>query len=132
MSTAMTFFLIDDDEDDRELFDIALDGLEQRPLYYSAPNGIKALNMLEAKEVIPDYIFLDLNMPQMSGRDCLIALKNNTELSKIPVVIFSTSSDGRDISETRELGAIHFITKPPKTSELTRILSNFILKQKEL
>ena len=125
----MTFLLIDDDEDDRDLFEIALNNLEQKPNYHSAASCCSALELLESGTIKPDYIFLDLNMPQISGRECLKELKKSIKLSGIPVIIFSTSSDNRDISETKEMGAIDFITKPSKTSELTQILHNFILNQ---
>lgn len=125
----ISFLLIDDDEDDRELFQISLDDVEQKTDLTCAENGSEALEMLKNGTVIPDYIFLDLNMPQMSGRECLRALKEDIDLSHIPVIIFSTSSDPRDIQETKELGAIAFITKPPRTSELTQILNKFILNQ---
>ena len=131
MNQNLTFLLIDDDEDDRELFEIALKELNHKPVYHSAASCCKALELLEGGEIKPDYIFLDLNMPQMSGCDCLTALKKNLALSDIPVIIFSTSSDQRDKHETKEMGAVDFITKPPKTSELTIILNQFIINRQE-
>lgn len=129
MNTNLTFLLIDDDEDDREIFELALENLSDKPNFHSASSCCTALTLLEEGTVKPDFIFLDLNMPQMSGRECLTALKNNIQLSGIPVIIFSTSSDLRDKQETKEMGAIDFITKPAKTSELTRILNEFIINQ---
>ena len=126
MIPLLTFLLIDDDEDDRELFQIALDELENPVEYTGCDNCSKALEMLENSGTLPDYIFLDLNMPQMGGKQCLAKLKENARLLHIPVVIFSTSADPRDVEETRKLGAIDFITKPSRTSELTKILENFI------
>lgn len=123
------FLLVDDDEDDRELFQISLNEAEQKIDLVSQECGRAALEMLESGANIPDYIFLDLNMPQMSGREFLQEIKKNIHLSHIPVIIFSTSSDPRDIQETKELGAVAFITKPPRTSELTKILNKFILDQ---
>lgn len=132
MNSTLTFLLIDDDEDDRELFELALDDLTDKPAFHSASSCCTALTMLEDGTVKPDFIFLDLNMPQMSGRECLTALKNSIQLAQIPVVIFSTSSDQHDKHETSEMGAIDFITKPAKTSELTRLLNEFIINQESL
>lgn len=123
------FLLIDDDEDDREFFEISLNEVEQKIDFVYAESGRVALELLKSRTSIPDCIFLDLNMPQMSGREFLQELKENSELSYIPVIIFSTSSDPRDIQETKELGAIAFITKSPRTIELTKILNKFILDQ---
>lgn len=126
MQKQFTFFLIDDDEDDRELFRFALDEMEFKPIYVQCPSCCDALEMLEKGKVKPDFIFLDLNMPQMNGRECLKELKKNISSLHIPVIIFSTSSDPKDITETKDLGAVEFITKPSKTTELTRLLDNFI------
>src|SRR4051812_41958395 len=119
LNKQIVFLIIDDDEDDRELFGIALENADPSIKLIGAARGSDALDMLKNRNVVPDYIFLDLNMPQMSGRECLMELKRQEDLAKIPVIIFSTSSDPRDIKETGQLGAIDFITKPPKTSELT-------------
>jgi CheY-like chemotaxis protein len=129
MDKHINIMLIDDDEDDRDLFQMAIDDLDTPINFTGVENCCDALVMLENKSVKPDYIFLDLNMPQMSGRECLTNLKKSIQLSKIPVIIFSTSSDPTDIKETKDLGAIDFITKPPRTSELTEILKNFIINQ---
>ena len=131
MNKNINIMLIDDDEDDRDLFQMALDELDTPVDFTGVENCCDALTMLENKSVCPDYIFLDLNMPQMSGRECLNNLKKSLLLTNIPVIIFSTSSDPRDIRETKDLGAIDFITKPHRTSELTTILKNFILNQTE-
>ena len=124
--------LIDDDEDDRDLFEIALEDLDTEVGFTGVGSCCDALDILNNTSETPDFIFLDLNMPQISGKECLASLKESLRLSKIPVIIFSTSSDPRDIKETKELGAIDFITKPNKTSELTTILKNFILNQSEI
>jgi CheY-like chemotaxis protein len=128
-NTPITVFLIDDDEDDRDIFQLAVEDSELRVSCVTSKSGYQALSMLSNNTVKPDVIFLDLNMPEMDGRECLSELKKHRDLSHIPVVIFSTSSDPRDISETRELGAVHFITKPSKINELTQSIDHFILTQ---
>jgi len=126
MNNTVTFFLIDDDADDRELFELALEETEAGTSYECASNGPAGIQLILSGKVQPDYIFLDLNMPQMSGRECLAELKRNPATAHIPVIIFSTSSDPSDVTETRAMGAAGFITKPSKTSELTRLLEQFI------
>lgn len=64
----------------------------------------------------------------MSGKECLQEFKKSAELLHIPVVIFSTSRDPGDKEETKALGAVNFITKPSRTSELKGILTDFILQ----
>ncbi len=125
MSKEIQILLIDDDEDDRDFFQFALETINKNIRYVGVESGYDALNLLQNNS-LPDYIFLDLNMPGMSGRECLSELKNTPNLSHIPVIIFSTSSDPHDKEETKQLGAVDFITKPSKTSELTQALNNFI------
>ena len=129
MQKTLTFFLVDDDDDDHELFQIALEAADPSIRCVTAMNGQEALDMLQNPALSPDYIFLDLNMPLMGGRECLAELKRNPDLSGIPVVIFSTSSDPKDREETRMLGAVDFITKPSKIYELTALLNTFIVNQ---
>lgn len=125
MLKEIQILLIDDDEDDRDFFQFALETINKNIGYTGVESGHDGLLFLK-NNTLPDCIFLDLNMPGMSGRGCLIEIKVNPDYSHIPVIIFSTSSDPRDIKETKELGAVDFITKPSKTSDLIQALSNFL------
>lgn len=118
--------LIDDDEDDRGLFELALKDTQADVQFLCSSTCCDALELLQSGSINPDYIFLDLNMPQMSGRECLAELKKNIHLSATPVIIFSTSGDPNDRRDTLNMGAVSFITKPGRTSELTQILKQFI------
>src|SRR6266700_1516457 len=85
----------------------------------TASRGEEALNKLKAGlKQLPDYIFLDLNMPRMSGIECLAEIKKINILQHIPVIVYSTSSAQKDVEETKKLGADYFITKPPNFREL--------------
>lgn len=123
MNKTTIFLLIDDDEDDRELFRLALSDADEDACFYEAKSGREALERLEKKEIVPDYIFLDLNMPEMNGKECLKELRSLPECYEIPVIIFSTSANPDDIRDTINNGASDFLTKPAKTSELTLFLS---------
>jgi len=120
--------LIDDDEDDRDFFLSVLSTISPAYSCETAENGLIALNGLVAHKYAPDLIFLDLNMPVMSGKQFLQEIKANAELNHIPVIILSTSADRQSIAETRSMGAIEFITKPSKLSvleiKLREVLSN--------
>lgn len=118
-----TCLLVDDDEDDKEIFSMALNEANPAIDCRVASDGIEALKMLGDPSFIPDYIFLDLNMPLMSGKECLAEIRKRPHLNDTPVIIFSTSSSQKDILETRALGASSFITKPPLISTLAERLS---------
>ncbi len=60
----------------------------------------------------PDLVLLDLNMPRMTGREVLAAMQADERMSRIPVVILTTSDVERDVLQAYELGAAGFVTKP--------------------
>src|SRR5215212_1458528 len=97
-------FLIDDDVDDQEIFALALNEVNERFQCEVANNGYEGLQQLKKMNCLPDYIFLDLNMPKMNGKECLKELKKTERLKAIPVIIYTTSSSLKDISDTTRLG----------------------------
>ncbi|MEP7263392.1 MAG: response regulator, partial [Bacteroidota bacterium] len=120
-------FLVDDDEDDREVFLEALHEVNDSFLFVTAEDGEKALKYLsDASNRLPDLIFLDMNMPRLDGRQCLQEIKKSPRLSSIPVVVYSTTKREDDVRETTRLGAVHFLTKPVLFHEITSALSDMI------
>ena len=123
----LTCFLVDDDLDDQEIFALAVEDLKAPIHCVTAVDDIEALNRLRSDEsFIPDFIFLDLNMPRMNGKQCLLEIRKIERLLRTPVIIYSTSSNRRDIDETLRLGAAHFLTKPSSISLLTRELATLM------
>jgi CheY-like chemotaxis protein len=122
--------LIDDDEDDREIFLTVIKENASSMVCNVAENGRVALDKLTQEFIKPDLIFLDLNMPRMNGREFLAEIKKFDDLRDIPVIILSTSADSETVSETRKLGAQHFISKPDKFSTwetlLKKALESFV------
>ena len=114
--------LIDDDEDDQEIFLCAVRQLSNAVFCTAFNNAEEALQKLTAKEIIPDVIFLDLNMPVMNGQQFLTEVKKNEELLQIPIIIFSTSSYSPTIQLMKDLGADDFLTKPERFDELVNLL----------
>lgn len=127
VKTGNVFFIVDDDPDDQELFIEALQGIDKTCKCITAFDGEEALQKLfKGIQHLPDFIFLDLNMPRMNGKQFLTAIKNNKEVRHIPVIIYSTSSEKNDILETTRLGASFFLQKPNRFDELSNALSNII------
>lgn len=120
-------FHIDDDEDDAEIFlSAALEVSEEVSVegFYDAR---RALEMLIGLEVLPDAIFLDLNMPIMDGFEFLREVRSSTAFQNIPVIILSTSSHQDTIDTTTRLGADGFITKPSDYNALVTILRSYLM-----
>ena len=122
--------LIDDDEDDREIFLTIVEDSYPDFSLSVATNGQEALQKLQNSSNPPDIIFLDLNMPLMYGRQFLQAIKTDINLQQIPIVILSTSSDNKTRSDMEILGANYFITKPDKYSAWKEMLSDFFLNSR--
>jgi CheY-like chemotaxis protein len=118
---------IDDDEDDKLVFGHALSAVDQNILYLTASDGQEALKILKDELIIlPDVIFMDLNMPKMDGFTCLDHIKKMEDLKEIPVLILSTSTNPRDMERAKSLGAQKFITKPSTYSGLVEALKTTI------
>lgn len=121
----MIFLIADDDIDDVELFKETLNEINPSIQLYTAYDGQEALSILRSGEFsLPDIIFLDLNMPRMGGKECLKELKSDSQLRHIPVIMYTTSSQSKDIEETMMKGAVCFITKPANMKDLRNILSS--------
>ncbi len=119
-------FLIDDDIDDQEFFLEAVKEVDPDIECHLASSCDEGLELLNNSSVLPDYIFLDLNMPKVDGKKCLLELKKNARSKDIPVIIYSTSSLKKDIDETKAMGAVHFLTKPAAFRELCESIENVL------
>ncbi len=108
--------LVDDDEDDRLFFELAVKELDTRYDFIGVESCQKALRLLSESKQLPDYIFLDINMPAINGIECLQLFKKDPQLQHIPVIICTTSMSPRDINAIYELGAVHYVQKPMDTS----------------
>jgi CheY-like chemotaxis protein len=60
----------------------------------------------------PDLVILDLNLPKSDGLDVLRCVREQPELSQIPVVVLTSSDSPADRSQAQRLGANRFVTKP--------------------
>ena len=120
-------YMIDDDVEDQEIFAETLCEIDASIKCLNFFNGSEALNQLLAKgTVLPDFIFLDLNMPVMNGYEFLKEVKNHKELTDLQMIIYTTSSEPKHKEQAKKLGASSFITKPSEMVELKRALGKII------
>ena len=129
-----TILMAEDDPDDRFLVQEALrelgscgdlrfveDGEEL--MQYLGRSGKYADPMLSPR---PTLILLDLNMPRKDGRQALAEIKRDPDLQKIPVVVWTTSSEREDKAQCRKVCASSYVTKPVKYSELVEAVRKII------
>ncbi|MGZ3846712.1 MAG: response regulator [Flavisolibacter sp.] len=119
--------LIDDDRDDAELFKEALWEINSSIAFEHYDDSKTGLHVLLEKFTdLPDVIFLDINMPIISGWQCLTEFKKTEHLKHIPVIMFTTSSQDRERGIAKELGADGFITKPSEYKALKELISSVV------
>ena len=112
MSETKKYFVIDDDLDDQLFLIEALVENDPTAQCTTASNGKQALQELrKINGLIPDAIFMDQNMPGMSGKQCLLELKQIPFLKHIPVIIYSTSFDSQERELCLKMGAFYFLVK---------------------
>jgi CheY-like chemotaxis protein len=119
-------FMVDDDQDDREVFSEAIFKVYPTVEVIFASAGDEALNILSVIKTNPDVIFLDYNMPRMTGVQCLRALKAHAKTKSIPVIMYTTSGDREEEKVSLLLGADHYLQKNTNfdhlCTELQRLL----------
>lgn len=131
MNPTITCYLVDDDHDDQEIFSMAIENLGLNIKCKFASNGFEAIEKLKGEQTfLPDFIFMDLNMPRMNGRQCLAEIKKITHLKEVPVIMYSTSSRQSDIADLLQMGASAYIAKPSSIPALmTELLKVFEQKK---
>ncbi len=123
--------IVEDDADDRLYFRNAVKQIDASYECIESWNGAQAIKLLHNLKQLPDFIFIDLNMPLMNGLDCLEQLKEDEKLKNIPVIIYSTSQYQKNSDYTSELGASYFLTKPTDTKQLPQLLISAIEKVRQ-
>jgi CheY-like chemotaxis protein len=111
---------IDDDEEDRMLLEGALKEQDPHIIVRQADSGSAALSFLKQSKHfndLPCLIVLDMNMPDMNGKEVLNEIKKDKELASLPLVIFTTASK-KTYEDLTAKNNIELITKPSSPSEL--------------
>lgn len=109
-----TILYMEDDRDDVELLTDVLHLIDPAFQLLHAPNGeegLKMLQRLQTENALPCLVVIDLNMPKLSGRETFDRLKAEDMLSKLPVVIFSTSDSPSDKAYFKG-EQVAYMTKP--------------------
>lgn len=123
----MTILLIDDDPDDQEIFREAASIVVPDIRCVVARDGEEGVAALEKMAELPDYIFLDVNMPKMDGKEFLKHVKAHPRFKPVPVIMYSTSKHASELGEYFKLGASNYITKPSEFQLLLTYLRSVLL-----
>jgi two-component system response regulator len=127
MIDPVEILLVEDDPADVDLLRETMAEWRIVANLHTVEDGMDALAFLRregpyAEVPRPDLIFLDLNLPGVDGREVLAEIKTDHDLKQIPVVVFTTSQEEKDIDRCYLLGANCFITKPVGLAEYSRVV----------
>jgi CheY-like chemotaxis protein len=114
MMKSLNILLIEDDAIEIMKFNRVLNTLGLNHKIIEANNGEEALTILKVKDIIPDIIILDLNMPKINGIEFLQILKEDEQLKYIPAIILTTSNNHKDVLECYKIGIAGYVLKPLK------------------
>ncbi len=128
MDKEYTFIMLaDDDEDDRMFFIDAFNEIKISTKVKTCQDGEELMEYLNNNDsVLPEILFLDINMPKKNGLECLSEIKANQRFRNIAIAIYSTSSSDEHVEETFVKGANVYIKKPNDFNILKKVLSEVV------
>jgi CheY-like chemotaxis protein len=127
MQKKPTCLLIDNDVDDQEIFSMALGEIDSTISCLMADDGLSAIEKLTTNPGYTlSYIFIDMNMPLMDGKQCLQEIRKIPAYAQVPIYIYSTAANPTLVAEAKALGATDFIMKPAGFRELVELLANLV------
>ena len=112
--------LVDDDSDDRNIFSKALSEVAADYDFNTFKDGKEAIAQFSESEnlLLPDILFLDINMPVIDGLEVLHIIRTELKITTLTIAMYSTSSDENDIIKALSGGANVYITKPREFERL--------------
>jgi two-component system, response regulator len=127
--------IVEDNPDDETLLERALREIEGAPVATIVPDGVEALDVLRSgAQRVPDLMLIDLKMPRMTGFELLREVRHGLGFKHLPLVVFTSSDDARDIERAYDAGATAYVQKPLSFDAFTdalRAVVQFWLKTNE-
>jgi CheY-like chemotaxis protein len=122
----MHILYIDDDAEDREIFKEAIEAIDPSYICNVANDGFQGLKALEEFVVMPDFIFVDVNMPRMNGKQFLSEIKQIPRLRSIPLIMYSTTNHQEEMQSYFNMGAHKVLVKANTFNGVCDIISSTI------
>lgn len=120
----LSILLVDDDLDEFDLFTIALKQVSDDYKLIHITGCDDLLSSIRTNK--PDIVFLDINMPAMSGIECLKHIRAEDKYASLPIIMYSTSSNKKNIEQAYEHKANFYVVKPYSLQGITRALEQII------
>ncbi|TAE22997.1 MAG: response regulator [Cytophagales bacterium] len=119
--TANTIVVVDDDADDQFLIRNVFQQTNPAIEVVTLSDGDEVMPYLNTQPSLPELVLLDLNMARQNGMQTLATLRQDGRYGKLPVVIYSTSSNPQERARALASGASDFITKPGDYNDLLKL-----------
>ena len=125
---AFHILLVEDNPGDIRLTEEVLKNTELSCSVQTVQDGAEAIAYLRGEEPftdrkLPNLVFLDLNLPKVSGTEVLAEIRRNPILKILPVVALSSSVNPDDVYNAYSLGANCFVQKPADLDQFFRFIS---------
>jgi CheY-like chemotaxis protein len=89
-------------------------------------DGQEALDyLLDERSALPRVVLLDLKLPRRNGLEVLGLLRQQAHLNSIPIVMFSSSTQERDLRTAYRLGVNSYLVKPQAYQDLQTMIRQF-------
>ena len=125
---SISLMIVDDDIDDIDMFMEAVQEIGTSVDCISAQNGVEGIRLFNGLNSKPDFIFVDMNMPKLNGRQFIKEIRKNNLFDHIKLIMYSTCKLEEEEAELKYLGADTVITKPTSLAELRHEITKVITK----
>jgi CheY-like chemotaxis protein len=135
MSTASPYdaplVVVEDSDEDFDTLQEAAHAAGVKRVIYRATSGGDGLAMLRGESrvhlpLLPALILMDLNSHGIDGREALVAIKSDSRLKEIPLVVLTTSANPRDVAFCYQAGANAYHVKPVRHDEYLLLLQSLL------
>ncbi|WP_264538002.1 response regulator [Flavobacterium sp. N1736] len=120
--------LIDDDLEDVEILTEAIESILEKKVCYAATKRAKVIEALENSKIVPDLIFMDLNMPGVNHFELLEQIKSSEIMQQVPIVLYSSHTKEIMQELTKPFKIEHYVTKPTNYQDLITLLTEIFSK----
>jgi len=121
-----TIIIIDDDEEDCFFIRYIIEKAFTHYKVVSITDGVKAVRHLTDQSLIPSFVFIDLNMPQLSGLEILTQLKALPHYHQVPVALVTGALDPQLPNEIKALNVVDCIEKTGSYEDMLATLARVL------
>jgi len=122
-----TAILIDDDQDDLDILEESIKDYSPEIACFQFTSATNAIDsILAGSTLLPDFIFVDYNMPLVNGEECVREFRKNHDFDETIIVVMSTSISAKVATQLSSMGANYTFQKPASYKAYQGIIAKII------